>query len=229
MSPKTLKWIIAGLAALCIFLGYYALQWYEFSRFEVRYNRRAQNFGKWMDSVHAKRSEEHHWAPEAEEDLEDYVHYYDTTCPDRKSSDTICSDCICMDTTCQGNGDSCRGRLRSVWVDDTTVLNLAHFMFCHRSTNMKADGIRIYIERYPDTIPNPRGGVFLKNSYNMALVMTRDSAGNHVDWCAHRKKGELNTTFLRELVASDEPAADNYNNPCPPDTTNCRNTIGVGK
>lgn len=221
MDPRSL--IIVGLTALCIYLGYYALQWCEFSSYDNRYHNRATDYGKTADSHNKtipRLINTTFRIPESEEALLRFVKYYDSTCKDSVCTDTICDGCICSD------GDSCTGRrLRSVWVDDTTILHIAYFIFRHRSVDSPADGVRIYIEKYPDSVANPRGGWYPPNTYNMALVTTRsDKNGNHLDW--FRSSNGFPDIFSFLSASSDVPDIDNYNNPCPPDTTNCKNTIG---
>lgn len=111
-------------------------------------------------------------------------------------------------------------RIKSVWIDDTTIYHFAYTLY-HDRGKYKADGIRFYLEEYDKTVNRPDGKPAFKNGdINLAAVITQNINGQHVDWYSDNGF----SFFLKDkatLLTGDGPNIDNYNDPCPPSTTNC--------
>lgn len=105
-------------------------------------------------------------------------------------------------------GDDC---LKSVWVDELTILHLAHFILTHKEGARKADGVRVYLEKF-DKDSSVLRKTFKKGMENMAFMVTYSGSGadEHLDWLAAEQS---------QLGSGDKLAADNYNDPDPPKNT----------
>ena len=106
----------------------------------------------------------------------------------------------------KSHGDS---MLKSVWIDDVTILHLAYFIITHLEEQKRADGVRIYTEKFTKKT-KVAGKTFEKDTVGLAFVVTyEDNEGivpQHTDWMKPGLKAKI----------ADEGAIDNYNDPDPP-------------
>lgn len=99
--------------------------------------------------------------------------------------------------------------LKSVWVDELTILHLAYFIITHKEGSKQADGVRVYLEKFDKDRSVP-GKQFTKGMENLAFMVTYEGTGiadgEHPDWLSPNQ----------EMNNGDKLAADNYNDPDPP-------------
>jgi hypothetical protein len=110
--------------------------------------------------------------------------------------------------------------LRSVWVDDTTILHFAYYLLRSKGNDTLLDGVRLVVEEYKDKVTLPCGTVCPAGTLNLALVSTRKATGGqHVNWYSDA----LFQPNRPYVTGNDAPPYDNYNDPCPASQSNCNN------
>lgn len=129
----------------------------------------------------------------------------------------IYSDSVAKDIVNYAGDKGKNFALRSVWVDDTTILHFAYCLLHNKSNDTLADGVRFILEEYRYAMTLPSGTAVNPSDVSLALVATRNVNGKHVNWFSDK----IFETLKPNVTSDDAPPYDNYNDPCPPSTTNC--------
>ena len=131
----------------------------------------------------------------------------------------IFSDSVQQDIANYEQDKGAKFALRSVWVDDTTILHFAYCILRNKDNDTAADGLRLVLEEYRYGMTLPSGTPCQKGDVNIALVATRTLNGKHVNWYSDK----IFKTLKPDVTSNNAPSYDNFNDPCPPSTTNCSN------
>jgi hypothetical protein len=187
-------WIIIALSVLLILSCVFSYKYYRLYMFEEGYVQRAERAYAPDPSVAVHGADFIH-VPEPCERVRHYISYFMQDSP-------------------------ISSRIQSIWIDDTTIYHFAYELY-HNRAKHQTDGVRFYLEEYDTTVNRYGGGQFHKGDINLALVCTRDSSCRHVDWYSDDFLKSLQKGQKSLVTTNSAPNIDNYNDPCPPSTTNC--------